>query len=371
MPRRGSDPGVAAHALEDGPRSRLTLRRRRWRLASARRGPRCRYVACFCSACSRSPWRLRRPRRLRCHGAGAQRPRHVTQRTLSCLPPPTGCTATTTNFSLSASRCAAVLAVLGDGQRRALHDSFATQDSTISASSLVAQGNSTHSGSATLTTPPNVYTTISSYARDAASRRASTSTSDADRLVGQRASIGEPERERDDAHHAEDLGRRDARRSGGRDRSGLSGPRLREVGPLPAREFGVLAPGSYVLEAKRAAPRAVRFANSFLALVTTWDYACGSTRSRCPALSPAGSRCSRRCRARGRPRARGAARAAGRPRSTSRSTASRRRRRGRARGARRRPGARRRGRAPGSRPRRSAACRRRRSDSRRARRPTC
>ena len=291
------------------------------------------------------------------------------------------------------ARLLSVSAVLGDGHGRArTPTSFATQASSISASAILAQGNTQSTGSATLTTPPNIYTSISSYAPNAVLdelRRRRTDTGAARRAASRRS--GGLSGQHHDADHAEDRWRLGARRGGGGDRSGLPGPRLR-AGGAPAAVLvrraraGLLRPRGRIHRQPRPSPSRTTSHD-----VSTGEYDLRSRRDAGPCALAGRARAARGgARAHGVPglarsrvartqaaRAAGEAerspraRAADLRRSTSRSTASRRRRRGRARGARRRPGARRRGRAPGSRLRRSAACRTRRSDSRRARPPTC
>jgi len=213
----------------------------------------------------------------------------ITQRTLACWPPPTGCSViTTTNYADSegAPDFSPFSATASVAPFTAI---FATQASTLSASTLVAQGNGTHSGSGGLSTPPNTYATVESTS--ATLHRVSFDVDAATpyRLSGSARSTG--------GLSANATTRITLKTSGGATLAEVvaatdpncQDPGCATVGPLPVASYGVLAPGSYVLEVEASgAASPFYFAGSFLALTSTWDYDVRLDEVQAPALSPAG-----------------------------------------------------------------------------------
>ncbi len=213
----------------------------------------------------------------------------VTQRTLACWPPPTGCSVlTTTNYadSQSAPDLSPFSATASVSPFTTI---FSTQASTLSATSLVAQGSGTHSGSGTLTTPPNVYTTVQSTSATLHRVGFDVSAATPYRLSGSARSTG--------GLSANATTRITLKTSGGAKLaevvaatdSNCQDQSCAVVGPLPVASFGVLAPGSYALEVEASgAASPFFFAGSFLALTSTWDYDVHLDEVQLPALSPAG-----------------------------------------------------------------------------------
>ena len=172
----------------------------------------------------------------------------VTQHTLSCLPPPTGCSVlSTTNFfdSESAPDFSPFSATASVSPSTTI---FSTQASTLAATSLVAQGNGTHAGSGALTTPPNIYTTSESTSTTLHRVGFDVDAATPYRLSGSVTSTG--------GLSANATTRITLKTSGGAKLaevvaatdSNCQDPSCAVVGPLPVASYGVLAPGSYVLE---------------------------------------------------------------------------------------------------------------------------
>jgi hypothetical protein len=213
----------------------------------------------------------------------------VTQRTLSCSPPPTGCSVlSTTNFSDSES-AADFSPFSATASVSPFTTIFSTQASTLSAASLVAQGNGTHSGSGALTTPPNIYTTVESTSATLHRVGFDVDAATPYRLSGSARSTG--------GLSANATTRITLKTSGGAKLaevvaatdSNCQDQSCAVVGPLPVASYGVLAPGSYVLEVEASgAASPFYFANNLLALTSTWDYAVRLDEVQVPGLSPAG-----------------------------------------------------------------------------------
>lgn len=213
----------------------------------------------------------------------------ITQNTLSCLPPPTGCQVTgTLNFSDSeaAPSSPPFLPFSATAQVPPYTGSFASQDSSLSAAAILAQGATQGTGSASLTTPPNIYTAISSQTTNVFSTSFDLVAPTPIRLVGSVTSTG--------GLSGNTTTRITLKTAGGSllaqvvaaTDPNCQDPGCAEVGPLPLSWYGVLAPGSYVIEANSTgSSTAFHFANQFLTIVTTGEYELKLTATQVPALS--------------------------------------------------------------------------------------
>lgn len=216
----------------------------------------------------------------------------ITRNTLSCLPPPTGCQITgTTNFfdHEAAPSSPPFLPFSATAMVPPYTGSFASQDSSIAASAILAQGATQNTGSASLTTPPNVYTAISSQTPNVFSTSFNLAEPTPVRLVGSVTSTG--------GLSGNTTTRITLKTAGGlvlaevvaATDPNCQDPSCAQVGPLPITWVGVLAPGAYVIEANSTgSATAFYFANQFFTIVTSGEYELKLTATQVPALSPRG-----------------------------------------------------------------------------------
>ncbi len=213
----------------------------------------------------------------------------IVQNTLSCLPPPTGChvTGTTNFFDLDAAPSSPpFLPFSATALVPPYTGSFAGQDSSLSAAGILAQGATQGTGSASLTTPPNIYTAISSQTANVFSTSFDLAAPTPIRLVGSVTSTG--------GLSGNTTTRITLKTAGGSllaqviaaTDPNCQEPSCSQVGPLPVAWYGVLAPGSYVIEANAGgSATAFFFANQFFTIVTGGEYELRLTEVQLPALS--------------------------------------------------------------------------------------
>lgn len=217
---------------------------------------------------------------------------NVTQRTLTCFPPPSGCSSSgIMNFSdfEAAPFAPPFLPFSATALVPPFTGSFASQASSISASAILAQGNTQNTGTTTLTTPPNIYTAVSSNTPNVFSTTFDLDEPTPVRLVASVTSVG--------GLTGNTTTRITLKTSGGTllaevvaaTDPGCQDPGCAQVGPLPLDWYGVLAPGAYVIEANSSGNAAAfAFANQFFTVVTTGEYDLKLTSTQVPALSPSG-----------------------------------------------------------------------------------
>ena len=161
----------------------------------------------------------------------------VTQHTLSCLPPPTGCSVLSTTIFSDSESAPDFSPFSATASVSPFTTIFSTQASTLSATSLVAQGNGTHSGSGTLTTPPNIYTTVESTSATLHRVGFDVDAATPYRLSGSARSTGGLSANATTRITLKTSRRREARGSRGDHRLELSGPVVRGGGPAARREL--------------------------------------------------------------------------------------------------------------------------------------
>ena len=163
---------------------------------------------------------------------------------------------------------------------------FADQDSSIGATRIEANGGSETSGSGGLSSPPNIFTVTDSEAASRFSTTFAVAAVTPYRLSGSVMSTGGLSANATSAIRL--------KTSGGAviaEVSAVTDPNCQEqscaeVGPIPLIHVGVLAPGSYVLEAEasgQAAP--FFFAGNFFGLTSTGHYDVVLAVTEVPALS--------------------------------------------------------------------------------------
>jgi hypothetical protein len=213
----------------------------------------------------------------------------VTQHTLVCWPPPTGCTVQSTSSQSDPHSAPDFSPFSATAVVPPFTGSSASQDSSISASSITARGSVEDTGSASLTTPPNVYTEVESTAGSHFSTSFDVAEPTPYSLSGSvRASGG---------LSANSSAHVTLRTAGGQVLAEVSAatdpdcadPSCADVGPFPIARVGVLPAGSYVLEAA-ASGNAMPFffAGSFLTLVSTAEFDARLDVRSVPSLGPGG-----------------------------------------------------------------------------------
>jgi hypothetical protein len=211
----------------------------------------------------------------------------ITQTTLACITPQS-CSVIGTSTQSDSESAPDFTPFVATAIVPPFTQTSADQDSSLGATRIEARGSSEATGSGGLSTPPNIFTVTDS---EAASRFSTTFTVAAAtpyRLSGSVTSSG--------GLSANSISFVRLKTSGGAviaEVSAATDPNCQEagcaeVGPNPLISVGVLAPGSYVLEAEasgQAAP--FFFAGNFFGLTSTGQYDFVLAVTDVPALSPA------------------------------------------------------------------------------------
>ena len=213
----------------------------------------------------------------------------ITVTPLLCWPPPTGCVPSGTPTSYSDSESAPDFSPFTATASVSPYSGFsATQSSSLSASSIEAQGSGLQTGSGGFTPPPDNAATVTTGSSD--SHFEVSFDVDAPtpiRLTGSVAATG--------GLSANSTTRIRLRTSGGATLAEVvaaTDPDCQDsacatVGPFPIHHEGVLTPGSYVLEASTAGDASpFYFAGSFLTLASTGQYQVRLAQVEVPALGP-------------------------------------------------------------------------------------
>jgi hypothetical protein len=212
----------------------------------------------------------------------------ITQTTVSCITPQSCSTIGTSNQS-DAQTAPDFSPFVATAQVAPFTGARADQDSSIDVTKLVASGASQSFGSGGLTTPPNIFTITSS---DSASRFSTSFDVDIAtpfRLTGSVTAAG--------GLTAGALSRIRLRTAGGTpiaEMSAETDPECQSeecstVGPLPLHATGVLAPGSYVLEAEASSQASpFTFAGNFFTMLSSSQYQVELSATAVPALGDAG-----------------------------------------------------------------------------------
>lgn len=213
----------------------------------------------------------------------------ITQTTLSCLPPPSGCSPISSSQQGDSEAAPDFSPFSATALVPAFPQSFATQDSTLAAGAIRASGSSEGASSGGFVSPPNVFGTTQSALTNTFSAGFSVAAATPYRLNGSVAANG--------GLSANTTTRVTLKTSGGSviaEAVAASDPECQEpscaeVGPLPIASVGVLAPGAYVLEAvatTNASP--FYFAGNFYGLGSSGAYEVTLAEIAAPALSRGG-----------------------------------------------------------------------------------
>jgi hypothetical protein len=214
----------------------------------------------------------------------------ITQTPLQCFPPPTGCSVigTPTHYadSDSASDFSAFAATASVPGFTVIS---ATQSSSLSNATLAAEGTGRHESGGGFVAPPNLFQSIASSSDSHFEVAFDVDAPTPYRLAAHVTATGGLSansaarvrlRTSDDVTLAEVLAATDPECMD----SGCS-----TVGPFPLQQTGVLAPGSYVLEASTAGSAApFFFAGNFFALASTGAYEVQLSVTAVPTLGPGG-----------------------------------------------------------------------------------
>jgi hypothetical protein len=213
----------------------------------------------------------------------------ITQTTLSCLPPPSGCSLISSSQQSDAETAPDFSTFSATAMVPSFPQSFATQDSTLGAASIQASGNTEGASGGGFVSPPNIFGTTQSALGNSFSSGFSVAAPMPYRLSGSVAASG--------GLSANTTTRVTLKTSGGAviaEVIAASDPDCQdnacfEVGPLPIASYGVLAPGAYVLEAvatTNASP--FYFAGNFIGLGSSGAYEVTLAEVAAPALSRGG-----------------------------------------------------------------------------------
>lgn len=209
--------------------------------------------------------------------------------TLQCAPPPSGCSVVGTPTDHSDSESAPDLSPFAATASVPAFGGFsASQDSSLSATSIHAQGSGLHTGSGQYTQPETGMAEVTSGSSD--SHFEVSFDVDAPTPYRLRGSVSA-----NGGLSANSTARIRLRNAGGATLAEVVAatdpdcqmPECAAVGPLPLDQLDVLAPGAYVLEASTAgSAEPFFFALNFLTLASTGAYELELTLVDVPALGP-------------------------------------------------------------------------------------
>lgn len=213
----------------------------------------------------------------------------ITQTTLTCMPPPSGCSPISSSQESDSETAPDFSPFSATAVVPTVPQSFATQDSTLSAASIIAHGNNEGASGGGFVAPPNIFGATQSALSNSFSTGFSVAAPMPYRLSGSVAASG--------GLSANTTTRVTLKTSGGAviaEVIAASDPDCQdnacfEVGPLPIASYGVLAPGAYVLEAvatTSASP--FYFAGNFIGLGSSGAYEVTLAEVAAPALSRGG-----------------------------------------------------------------------------------